>query len=230
MKHVIDQDKVNKYSLFSNIGSITGLLILLGSVLLPVFVPEMSVLSAVLMVVGLGIAMVGIYFANRWVRKPRPETRLETVLKGLGEGYVLFHYPRLPVDHILLTPAGLITLETVNISGSFSYVGNKWKESMTIGRAIRYIVEEHLGDPNRAALSSSAYIQEKIDHLEGLTTRVPVKPVVVFTHPVVRLEVKQSAVPVCTADKLRKQVTAGAAKIPQEDYDRVYAFLEKATR
>ena len=48
MKHVIDQDKVNKYSLFSNIGSITGLLILLGSVLLPVFVSEMSVLSAVL--------------------------------------------------------------------------------------------------------------------------------------------------------------------------------------
>ncbi|MBP8858344.1 MAG: NERD domain-containing protein [Anaerolineaceae bacterium] len=230
MKHVIDQDKVNKYGLFSNIGSIAGLLILLGSVLLPVFVPGTSVLSAILMVVGLGVAMVGIFFANRWVRKPRPEVRLETVLKGLGEGYVLFHYPKLPADHILLSPAGVTTLETINISGAFSYLDGKWKESMTIGRAIRYIVEEHLGDPNRAALGSAAFVQEKLDQLEGLTHKVSVKPVVVFTHPAVKLEVKQSPVPVCMAEKLRKQVTAGPVKLPQEDYDKVYAYLESVTR
>ena len=101
---------------------------------------------------------------------------------------------------------------------------------MTIGRAIRYIVEEHLGDPNRAALGSAAFIEEKINQLDGLISKVTVKPVVVFTHPAVSLEVKQSPVPVCTADKLRKQVTAGSVKLPQEDYDRVYAFLERATR
>ena len=101
--------------------------------------------------------MVGIYYANRWVRKPRPEDRLEKVLKGLGDGYVLFHYPHLPADHILLSPAGVTVLETVNLDGAYSYLDGKWKESMTIGRALRYIVEEHLGDPTRAASDSAEF-------------------------------------------------------------------------
>lgn len=230
MKQIIDQERVNRNAMFSNIASIGGLFLLLASVLLPLFLPNLTTFSAILMVVGLGVSMVGIYYANRWVRKPRPEDRLEKVLKGLGDGYVLFHYPRLPADHILLTPAGVTILETVNLDGAYSYLDGKWKESMTIGRALRYIVEEHLGDPTRAASDSAEFLHRKLAELDGLSMSIPVKAVVVFTHPLTKLDVKKPPLPVCMAEKLRKQVEIGTVKLPQADYDRVLEYLESVTR
>ena len=168
MRQVIDLERVNRNAMLANIASIGGLFTLLASVLLPLFLPKTATLSAILMIVGLGVSMVGIYFANRWVRKPRPEATLEKVLKGLGDGFVLFHYPHLPADHILLTPAGVTVLETVNLDGVYTYLNGKWKESMTIGRALRYIVEEHLGDPTQSASDSAEFLQRKLAELDGL--------------------------------------------------------------
>jgi hypothetical protein len=230
MKQVIDRNRINKNAMLSNVASIGGMLILLASVILPLFVQGIAVLSGIIMVLGLGISMVGIFYANRWVRKPRPEDRLEKVLKGLSEKYVIFHYPHLPSDHILLTPASVIVIETVNIDGDYSFKDGKWKESMTIGRAIRYIVEEHLGDPCRAAKESTQNIQTQLNQIEGLTGSIPVKPVVVFTHPLARLELVNPPIPVMKAEKFRKHVDAGTVKMPQEDYDKVAAFLEAKTR
>jgi hypothetical protein len=230
MKQIIDQERVNRNAMLSNIASIGGLFLLLASVLLPLFVPNLSTFSAIIMIAGLGVSMVGIYFANRWVRKPRPEDRLEKVLKGLSDGYVLFHYPHLPADHILLSPAGVTVLETVNLDGVYSYLNGKWKESMTIGRALRYVVEEHLGDPARAATDSADYLRRKMDELDGLSMSIPVKAMVVFTHPLTKLEVKNPPVPVCMAEKLKKLVESGTVKLPQADYDRVLEYLESVTR
>ena len=230
MRRIIDQDRVNRNAMLANIGSIGGLFILLASVLLPLFAPKMTIVSAVLMVIGLGTSMVGIYFANRWVRKPRPEDRLEKVLKGLGDGYVLFHYPHLPTDHILLSPAGVTVLETVNLDGAYSYIKAKWKESMTFGRALRYIVEEHLGDPTQTALELAEYVERKLEALPGLSSHIPVNAVVVFTHPATRLDVKNPPIPVCMAEKLRKHVEIGSVKLPQEDYERTLEYFETLTR
>ena len=92
--------------------------------------------------------MFGIYFANRWVRRPRPEDSLDKALKAFDDNYHIFHYTRsLPCDHFLLTPTGLIALEVVNLNGAFFYRNGRWKEAMTVGRALRYIVEERVSDP-----------------------------------------------------------------------------------
>ena len=40
--------------------------------------------------------MVGIYFANRWVRKPRPEESLDKALKSFDDHYRIYHYPYRP--------------------------------------------------------------------------------------------------------------------------------------
>jgi hypothetical protein len=230
MRQVIDLERVNRNAMLANIASIGGLFTLLASVLLPLFLPKTATLSAILMIVGLGVSMVGIYFANRWVRKPRPEATLEKVLKGLGDGFVLFHYPHLPADHILLTPAGVTVLETVNLDGVYTYLNGKWKESMTIGRALRYIVEEHLGNPTQSAADSAEFLHRKLAELDGLSKNTPVKAVVVFTHPASHLDVKKPPIPVCTAEKLRKQVEIGSVKLPQSDYDRLEEYLESVTR
>ena len=230
MKATIDRNKVNMLAQLSNLGSISGLVLLLGSVLLPLFKPKLANYSLLFMVLGLGVAMVGIYYANRWVRKPRPEDVLDKALKSLTDTYHLYHYPALPCDHVLLTPTGVVLLETVSLSGSFSYKDGHWKENMTIGRALRYIVEEHLGNPIRATRQTERYLQNRIQKELPLEVTIPVRSIIVFTHPVVELEIIDAPIPVCMAEKLRKLVASDAPKLGEDVYERLETYFEGLTR
>ena len=227
MKTYIDRKKVGMRAELSNLASIGGLVLLLGSVLLPLFVPKAANVSFVLMVAGLGSAMVGIYYANRWVRKPRPEERLDKALKGLADSYHLYHYPALPTDHMLLTPNGVVILETIALAGSFSYKGGRWREAMTIGRALRSIVEEHVGDPIKSALRTETVLHDQLGKVVEGT--VSIKPVVVFIHPAAELEIEQPPILVLPAEKLKKQVVIDAPRLDQADYDRLDAYFQKIT-
>ena len=227
MKVVIDRKKMSRRAELSNLASIGGLVLLLTSVLLPLFLPKVTNLSFILMVAGLGTAMVGIYFANRWVRKPRPEEMLDRALKSLADSCHLFHYPALPSDHLLLTPNGVVILETIGLAGSFSYKGGRWRESMTIGRALRSIVEERLGDPIKSAQRTEQILREWVGNIVEGT--VPIKPVVVFAHPNVELEIEKTPIPVVKAEKLKKQATIDAPKLEQEVYDHLDAYFQKIT-
>jgi hypothetical protein len=209
--------------------SVGGLLTLLASVILPLFIPSMANLSLVLMIAGLGISMVGIYFANRWVRKPRPEEQLNKALKSLSDSCHLYHYPSLPCDHVLLTPSSVVILETVGLGGVFSYRKGKWKEQMTIGRALRWIVEEHLGDPVRAVHAAEGHLRDQLANLEIAEEKIPIKSVVVFTHPLVELEVDTSPVPVVKVEKLRKQININQSKFEEGAYQRLDEFFKNLT-
>jgi hypothetical protein len=229
MKVYINQAKIKRRGTVANIASLGGLMLLLAGVVLPLFMTSMARLSQVMMVAGLGISMVGIYYANRWVRKPRPEDSLGKALKSLNDSYHLYHYPTLPCDHVLLAPEGVVVIETINLAGDFTYIGGRWKEKMSFGRAMRYIVEEHLGDPVKAASEIETYLSGRFAQLTGPGQAVPVKSVVTFTHPAVKLRVDQAQIPVCKVDKLRKQVQGRGAKLPPQIYEALSKFLEDAT-
>lgn len=203
----------------ANVLSLGGMLTLLGSIVLPLFRPQAAILATPMMLGGMLIAMVGIYYANRWVRKPRPEDRLDAALKGLSDSHELYHYSRLPCDHLLLTPGGVVVLETVNLAGQFSYLDGRWKEKMTLGRALRWVVEEHLGNPVKAALSGEAYIQRQLAESLPGGAALPVRSVVVFTHPAAQVEVDgHPPVPVVKVEKLKKVVTEKGKRLAPEIY------------
>lgn len=229
MKIIIDRQKVNARAQAANLASVGGLVILLASVVLPLFLPDLAKFSLIMMVVGLGLAMIGIYFANRWVRKPRPEESLDKALKSLAEQYHLYHYPSLPCEHILLTPFGLVAFEVVNLNGSFSYRNGRWQEAMTIGRALRYIVEERVGDPVVSAQATIAELQARFAKELGAGLSLPVKALTVFTHPGVLLEIEEPSVPACKVEKLRKQVSVSGPRLDPETYEKLSSFLERVT-
>ncbi len=139
MKIYIDREKVNSRATLATLMSVGGLLLLLVSVALPLFISAALDLWLVLLAAGGIIAMVGIYYSNRWVRKPRPEDSLDKALRAFDDSYRLYHYPKLPCDHVLLTPSGIVAMEVVNLDGSYTNRRGRWKESMTIGRALRYL-------------------------------------------------------------------------------------------
>lgn len=226
---IIDRPKLKNRATLSNLASTGGLVLLLASVVLPLFLPKWAKFSFVTMVIGLGAAMVGIYFANRWVRKPRPEERLDQALKPLNDSHHLFHFPALPCDHVLLTPNGVILLETVNLGGEFYYQNQHWKEAMTMGRAIRFIVEEHLGDPIRSVRQAENFLRERLAGEIGSELTIPIKSIVVFTHPGAHLEIEATPIPVCKVDKLRKQIIIQGSKLDPEVYQRLDGFFRAAT-
>lgn len=228
MKNLINIAKVRRNSSLSHVGSILGLVVLFGSLLLPYYFPGIpSAVTILLVLVGLALAMAGVYFANRWVRKPRPEIELPKAFEKLSDDYVLFSYPDLPADHILLTPAEVFVLETVNLAGFFTFEKGKWSERMKLGRALRYVVEEHVNNPSQIAIDEAKALADEFGKLEGLTSKIVVKPMVVFIHPSAILEIDQQPIPILTLAKAIKHVRSKGARMPQEDYGILLGFLKK---
>ncbi|HEX8991199.1 MAG TPA: nuclease-related domain-containing protein [Anaerolineales bacterium] len=230
MKIYIDRQKVNARAQAAHIASVGGLLLLLVSVVLPLFLPKWSTWMSALMVLGAAGAMVGIYLANRWVRRPRPEESLDKALRALDDQYHLYHYPAsLPCEHILLTPTGVLALEVVNLSGSFSYRHGRWREAMTVGRALRYLVEERVSDPVVLAQAMVQEMSHRLDKdLEGQVI-APIRAVTVFTHPAVDLEVEGGSVPACKIDKIRKQASISGPRLAPDVYEKVSSYFERLT-
>ncbi len=229
MKTYIDRQKVNRRASWATLMSVGGLLLLLASVLLPLFIPGAANMSLVLLAVGGIIAMVGIYFSNRWVRKPRPEDSLGNALKALDDRFRLYHYPRLPCDHLLLTPGGVVAMEVVNLAGSFSYRQGRWKEAMTVGRALRYIVEPRVVDPVIVGQALKDELNRLFTGKPDIRADVPIKVLTVFTHPAVDLEAEGATFPACKVGKLRKQATVSASRLDLETYEKLSSYLERLT-
>ena len=230
MKIYIDRQKINARAQAAHIASVGGLILLLISVAVPLFLPQWSGITSIVMVVGAGGAMVGIYLANRWVRRPRPEESLGKALKALDDNYRIYHYPSsLPCEHILLSPGGLLALEVVNLNGSFAYRNGRWKEAMTIGRALRYIVEERVSDPVVLAQSLVQEMNDRLDKEFSGQVTAQVRALTVFTHPNVDLELDGVRIPACKIDKLRKQASTPGARLTPEAYDKISAYLEGLT-
>ncbi len=229
MKVFINHQKVNMRARLSNLASVGGLVLLLASVVAPLFLPESAGVAYMFMIAGMGVAMIGIYFANRWVRKPRPEESLLKALKSFDDQYRLYHYPSLPCDHLLLTPTGVVVLETINLAGKFSYQQGQWKEVMNIGRALRYIVEEHVRNPIESAKQGEQELKDYFLKEFGSDTSIPIKSVIVFTHPSVDLSVERAPIPICKIDKLKKQVAINATRLAPKQYEKLASFLKDKT-
>ena len=230
MKIYIDRQKVNARAQAANAASVGGLLLLLASVVIPLFVPKWSTVTTILMIVGAVGAMVGIYLANRWVRKPRPEESLDKALKALDEHYHIYHYPAsLPCEHVLLTPAALVALEVVNLNGYFSYRNGRWREAMTVGRALRYIVEERVGDPVALSQAMTQEMKNRLDQEFSGQVAAPMKVLTVFTHPGAELEVDKGSIPACKIEKLRKQVVVQGERLSPEAFEKISSWLESLT-
>ena len=224
MKSLRNFPKMKKMAAISQSLRVSGLISLLAGVLLILFLTAYYSLALGLIILGGAASVVGIYFANRWVKKPRPEDTLDNALKGLTNAYRFYHYPDLPYDHVLLTPEKCVAVETVNIEGDFLFDKGKWKEQMTVGRAIRWIVEEHLGNPIKDAQDAAANLS---DHLAvECGQKIPVEAMVVFVHPQALIKVKNAPILVGTPEKFKTHIGTKGTKLSDEIYARARTFLD----
>jgi hypothetical protein len=226
MKVIIDRQKVQRRARLSHIASLGGLLVLLGSVAVSLWQPSWTLITGSLLFIGGTTSMVGIYFANRWVKKPRPEEVLDQTLKGLDDRHRLYHYA-LPCDHLLLTPGGIVVLETVNLEGVFTFRDGRWRQKMSLSRAMRFFVEEKLGDQIERALSCAQTVKSQLVEAVPEARALEARGVVVFTNPYAELVVEGAPIPVCEAKKLRSKLPKIGTKLPTEVYKQIQDRLDQ---
>ena len=103
------------------------------------------------LVVGFFASAVGVFYANHWTRSPRADEVLDSALKGISNHYHIYHY-LLPVQHVLIGPAGVFVFRTYAHEGPITYDGKKWKQKFKLIRALGFSGQESLADPVRDAL------------------------------------------------------------------------------
>ena len=227
MKVILDRAKLRRRAAAAHIASLGGLAIILGAVVLSMSRPDWAALTAGLIFAGFVISSAGIFFANRWVKRPRPEETLSLALKGLADPARIYHY-LLPADHVLLTPSGVVVIETVNLEGRFVYRDGRWKQHMTLGRALRFFVEETFGDPTARARADAQRIGRLLDErLPSDGPAVPVYAVVLFVHPNSEVSADSPPIPACQPAQLRKRLPSHLPKLPPARFEQARAALDE---
>jgi hypothetical protein len=226
MKSIIDARKVGRRAALSHVASLGGLLVMLGSVGLSLWRPALQTLTTGLLLVGVVCATVGIYHANRWVKRPRPEDILDRALRSLDDRCRLYHYAFVS-DHVLLTTADVVILETINLEGWFTFDSGRWRQRFSVSRAMRYLLEQRLGDPLQRAEAYAAWMRSFLEENLPDGCRPPVGAIVVFVHPAAQLTLVSSpSLPICQPERLAKYLPKGHSKLSSECYERVRELFD----
>jgi hypothetical protein len=226
MKSILDAQRVGRNAALSHAASLGGLLVMLGSVGLSLWRPGLQTLTTALLVLGIVCATVGIYHANRWVKRPRPEATLDRALKSLDNRCRLYHYAFVS-DHVLLTSADVVILEAVNLEGRFTWDKGRWRQRFSVSRAMRYLLEQRLGDPVGRAKEYADWMRSYLEENLPDGCRPPVSAVVVFVHPVAELTLVSSpSLPVCKPERLSRYLPKGHPKLSPECYELVRALFD----
>src|SRR4030065_1598293 len=106
MEIIINERLVRRNARIGQVSSIVGLLVLAGGMYISFARQEYFSLSMAALLLGFTLSQVGIYFGNRWGRRPRPDELLSQALKGLDGRYTLYHYGT-TASHLLVCPAGV---------------------------------------------------------------------------------------------------------------------------
>lgn len=216
MRVIANESYIRRRAFVGRYASIAGLIVLLVSFILSVFWTSQATLIPLAMwlvlMIGVGLSIVGGYYAERF-EGPRAHYRaVREALKGLDDRYILFQHV-LPSPHVLLGPDGLTVLVVRSIPGEVRYENGRWKWRHRLKFLRTLAGQEGIGVPE----AEVAYeLQRMSKHLEKVLpgVSVPMRGVVLFTHPSVQLDVEGAPVPVLRARKFKDWLRGPGAGKP----------------
>jgi hypothetical protein len=173
-----------------------------------------------------------------WLRfaiRPRPDEALALNLKTLDNKSLLFNYvSAFPVDHLLITPGGILVVVTRPVLGDIVASGERYKRKRGLFGWFQFVSEGALGNPGREALNGveavRGYLAQRFD--AELAEKVPIYPMVVFTHPRATLTLEDPTVATTHVRDVRNEVrrVVGQAKVPGDVARRLeYELIQDAS-
>ncbi len=194
---------INRNARIGQITSIAGLLVLGGGLFISFTRPEMFSISLVALLVGFGLSQIGIYFGNRWGRRPRPDEVLNDALKGLDGRYSLYHYTT-PTSHLLVGPAGVWVLMPRHQGGRITYDETKKRWRQKGGNwYLKIFAQESLGRPdleiNSEIQTMTTFLNDRLDE-----EKVPaIQAALVMTNEKCEIDADNAPSPTMEARKLK---------------------------
>lgn len=217
------QGKLARYATFG------GLAILLGSLITSFNNTFPIVVAYALLLVGFILAYIGAMLANKYVKEPRADQALEKALKGFDNKNHLYNLV-LPVNHVLLTPTGLLVFKIKSHDGPVSCKGETWRRSFQLSRLFGGMGQEALGNPAAELRADIAKMKEWLTDQVDNTAVVPVDGYAVFSDPRVQLTLEEPTVPVVRIEDLKETLRKSkrGAPLSQELYDNLQKAMDEA--
>ena len=216
MKSVINQKLVKRNAMIGQYTSLGALGILAIGLFISFKLPDKILYSLGALLVGFFLSQIGIYYGNRWNRKPRPDEVIDRSLKGMGREYVIYHYVT-PAAHLLLGPAGAWIILPYFQSGTISYSKNRWrvKGGGFAQTYMRIFGQENLGRPDVDAAAETRAVSAHLGKLLPEGVAVPeIKAALMFLHPGAKLELEEAPLPVLAPATLKDFLREKAKEKP----------------
>ena len=224
-----NEKMIRRNARIAQIASLSGLVILIGGMVISFTNQELISISFVALLVGFILSQVGIYFTNRWGRRPRPDELLDKALKGLDNKYAIYHY-NTPVSHLLVGPAGLWILVTRNQRGTITFSNGRWRQKGGgfLQTYLKLFAQEGIGRPE---LEISNDIEKIKNYLREQLTEGEVPTIgaaLIFTNDEVDIQIEDEDNPLAPTmylNKLKNHVRK-TAKTKPISQDRIQEIQE----
>lgn len=215
MKIVMNETTVRRNARIGQIMGLAGLLVLAGGMIISFKMPEKIWIAWLALLLGFTLAQVGIYYGNRWGRRPRLDEILSQALKGLDDRYTLYHYNN-PAAHLLVGPAGIWALVPQYQRGIITYEKGRWRQKGGgLGLAyMKVFAQEGLGNPDIEVAARLDGIKRYLEKRMPVDQIPTIHAALVFTSDQAVLQIEDSPIPAIPAKKLKELIRKTAKNEP----------------
>ncbi len=202
MRIIRNERRIRVSSAIGQYATMAGLLALLASLIISFTKPEWLALMLVGLTIGMGLSMVGGFFADRYLGPLAHHDALVKALKGIDDQHVLLQYV-LPASHVLLEPGGCTAFVVKAQGGQVTCQENgQWKHRQRGKFFQQFAGQEAVGAPdfeaNRQVHKLERWLASQLPDVE-----VPVRAAILFVNPKVKLDAAASPVPTFYGKKVK---------------------------
>jgi hypothetical protein len=202
----------------ARIGQITSIaaLVILGIGMYITFqMPELFSYSLIALILGFFLSQIGMYFGNRWGRRPRPDEILDKSLKGIGRDHTIYHYCT-PTSHLLVGPSGIWILLHFYQGGKISFDGKRWRQKGGgfIQGYLKIFGQENIGKPDVEAASEVTSFRKFLKKTLPDLEETEISTAAIFSNPSVELETENAPILALTPKDFKELIKKKAKESP----------------
>ena len=207
MNIVRNEKLIQRNSQIAKFTMLGGLLVLGGGMIISFRYQDQVALSLGALLVGFLLSQIGIYFSNRWGRRPRPDELIDQSLKGLDNKFMLYHYST-PVQHLLVGPSGIWILLPYYQRGTIGFKNGRWQQRGG-NLYLKLFAQESLGRPDLEMMAEMDSLQKFLSQKLPDGAVPQIQAALVFFNPKVVIDIPEDADPpaeTVTIGKLKELV------------------------
>ncbi len=184
---------IKRSSRIAQLSTLGGLAVLAGGMYISFRHPEQFAISMSALMLGFILSQVGIFYSNRFGRRPRLDELIDQALKGLDNKFAIYHYVT-PVSHLLVGPTGIWILLPYYQRGTISFAKGRWQQKGA-NWYLKIFAQEGLGRPDLELSGETSALQNYLQKLLPEQELPEPQVALVFTNPRVKIEISEDEQP-----------------------------------